>query len=549
MKDVGTVELQEPKSPKLPCSMKKKINFVELVTSSDLRTIDPHPYGCLPGGNVYLAESSSKQLPLTDEIWQHVLGFADGVSLVMIVQTCRELYVAGHQPELWRDLVLRDVLGGSLNSVGPSWKDTFVQRATNNINYPPHKPIPIPGIYSDHFYRTHLCRSFAIPEKWLKTDGGSIDRVRNLTIEAFLSKYEIPNKPVVLAGACLSWKAVQRWQSMEYLDQKSPGRSFRATSGAAPFPADFTLRSYYQYCSHALEEAPLYLFDRSALLEGSPLRDDYFPDLQKSCPYFDPARMSENTHDLFQLLGEGSRPDHTWLIFGPQRSGSSFHIDPNCTHAWNAAICGRKRWIFYPPGVTPPGVHPSPDGDNVTMPISLGEWLHNFWDAHVERSLTAPVDQRPLECTVEAGDVLFVPHGWWHSVINLDPINVAVTHNYVSQSNLSNVLRFLVHKVDQISGCRDREESIKPEFLYDAFVEKLKQQYPEWLDKAQIEADTRWTCAAWNDAVFEKSHSKAKQSISGRKRKKGKTCGNSIIAKAKSNSNEEPGRFSFSFGL
>jgi hypothetical protein len=119
MKNVGTVELQEPKSPKLPSSMRKKIKLIELVSSSDLRTIDPHPYGCLPGGNVYLAESSSKQLPLTDEIWQHVLGYADGVSLVMIVQTCRELYVAGHQPELWRDLVLRDVLGRSLNSVGP----------------------------------------------------------------------------------------------------------------------------------------------------------------------------------------------------------------------------------------------------------------------------------------------------------------------------------------------------------------------------------------------------------------------------------------------
>jgi len=91
------------------------------------------------------------------------------------------------------------------------------------------------------------------------------------------------------------------------------------------------------------------------------------------------------------------------------RSGSCFHIDPNCTHAWNAPIIGRKRWIFYPPGVTPPGVFPSPNGDDVCMPISIGEWFLTFWDQHVERRKDPDVKRRPLECTACPGDVLFVP--------------------------------------------------------------------------------------------------------------------------------------------
>jgi hypothetical protein len=39
-----------------------------------------------------------------------------------------------------------------------------------------------------------------------------------------------------------------------------------------------------------------------------------------------------------------------WLIMGPARSGSSFHVDPNATSAWNAVISGAKKWILFPPG-------------------------------------------------------------------------------------------------------------------------------------------------------------------------------------------------------
>lgn len=84
--------------------------------------------------------------------------------------------------------------------------------------------------------------------------------------------------------------------------------------------------------------------------------------------------------DLLSLLGEDRRPDHRWLIAGPARSGSSFHVDPNCTSAWNATISGRKKWIMFPPGETPPGVHPSEDGLDLAAPVSITEWFLNFYE-------------------------------------------------------------------------------------------------------------------------------------------------------------------------
>ena len=34
---------------------------------------------------------------------------------------------------------------------------------------------------------------------------------------------------------------------------------------------------------------------------------------------------------------------------------------------------------MFPPGVVPPGVHPSPDGADVATPVSLAEWFVNFY--------------------------------------------------------------------------------------------------------------------------------------------------------------------------
>ena len=74
-------------------------------------------------------------------------------------------------------------------------------------------------------------------------------------------------------------------------------------------------------------------------------------------------------------------------------------------------------------------------------------------------------------------------------VINLD-FTIALTHNYVSTSNLVDVLKFLRDKSDQISGVRCRlQDEVRPETLYEVFLSKLPQLIPpEELNESEWES-------------------------------------------------------------
>jgi hypothetical protein len=135
-------------------------------------------------------------------------------------------------------------------------------------------------------------------------------------------------------------------------------------------PVSLSFAQYAQYAVQTHDDLPLYIFDPRFASKAPIIAADY------SVPeYF--------AEDLFSVLG-ASRPDYRWMIIGPARSGSVWHIDPNATSAWNAVVRGAKKWLMLPPGAVPPGVHPSARGDEVTQPVSLTEWFFNYYEAAMQ---------------------------------------------------------------------------------------------------------------------------------------------------------------------
>ena len=300
------------------------------------------------------------------------------------------------------------------------------------------------GLFSDVLHRPFLCANISLSLYVTNIPyENAITRIPNLSHEAFSAKHA--KTPFILTNPVKEWPIYPDW-SMSYLRQRYGDISFRAEA------VDWPLNVYMDYMESNADESLLYLFDRSFVTKMDLQDEDYQV----------PECFGE---DLFNVLG-AQRPDHRWLIIGPERSGSTFHKDPNATSAWNAVLRGSKYWIMFPCSKPPPGVFVSEDQSEVTSPLSIAEWLIGF---HAEA--------REMEGCVEGicgeGEVLHVPSGWWHLVVNLEP-SVAITQNFVPKQHLGKVVDFLRDRADQVSGFRSNGKST----LWDLFAREMELKYP-----------------------------------------------------------------------
>ncbi|CAK0849712.1 unnamed protein product [Prorocentrum cordatum] len=113
------------------------------------------------------------------------------------------------------------------------------------------------------------------------------------------------------------------------------------------------------------------------------------------------------------------------VLVGAAGSGVGFHRH---AAAIQATLYGRKRWLLYPPDGNPPGG-------------MKGDWPVYDWLTVVYPNLSA--DRAPLECIQEPGDVLYIPEGWYHAVLNLaDSVALSAQHDGFSNKSMKATNKF-----------------------------------------------------------------------------------------------------------
>ena len=170
--------------------------------------------------------------------------------------------------------------------------------------------------------------------------------------------------PFILTDVVSHWPAFGKQSELQSSSLSPPSawtiENFLKDNGDVTFRAealDWPLRTYVEYMRNNQDESPLYLFDCRFVEKMGILKKDGSSDVMNSGktvvderkdgavglaadedvttaatpampPFWTPPCFAD---DLFDVWDADERPDWQWLIVGPARSGSTFHVDPNGT--------------------------------------------------------------------------------------------------------------------------------------------------------------------------------------------------------------------------
>jgi histone arginine demethylase JMJD6 len=277
-------------------------------------------------------------------------------------------------------------------------------------------------------------QAFLLPNSDHPTRLPAILDANQLGLDHFHSKYEARGIPCVIRSIpqVEGWTAPERWQLDRLnVDQDLLDRKFKCGEDDDGRSIKIKLRHFLEYLHNNKDDSPLYIFDSGF--------DDDRVAMRILTDYKVPSYFKD---DLFRLVSESRRPPYRWWLIGPERSGTTVHIDPLATSAWNTLLCGQKRWVLFPPNVPKHVVK----GKGLIRKDEDDEAIHYFMyilprikrRAHQVGNSGDYENFACYEFTQNPGETCFIPNGWWHAVLNLSH-TVGITQNFCSPRNFDRV--------------------------------------------------------------------------------------------------------------
>ncbi|XP_042899533.1 2-oxoglutarate and iron-dependent oxygenase JMJD4 isoform X2 [Parasteatoda tepidariorum] len=230
----------------------------------------------------------------------------------------------------------------------------------------------------------------------------TIDRLSGETYEYFLRNHMISNKPCIFTSDLTdNWVSRNKWLKAD----GKPDLDFLIQEfGSSVVPVvicddreDFCERKEMLFKAYIKEyfNTEVKMGDKMYYLKDWHFNRAY-PNYKA---YVTPFYFCD---DWLNEFCENEDDDFKFVYMGPKGTWTPLHADVYGSYSWSANICGRKRWLLFPPG------EENSLQKNSKIPFMLKETdIMNLKNVSF------------FDVIQEPGEVIFVPSGWYHQVWNL----------------------------------------------------------------------------------------------------------------------------------
>jgi histone arginine demethylase JMJD6 len=250
----------------------------------------------------------------------------------------------------------------------------------------------------------------------LKNDQiGGIERRGDLDYAEFVECFLKAHRPVIIENALREWRAVGRWtpecfaQVYGEVEVVVEGRRTKLRELVR-----LALESRKERPAPYLRNFPVGDISKDLLQDIFPLPGYLSPNWLET--HFYPAKMQK-------ILGRAVIPDI--FIAGAGASFPFLHYDLINSHAFLSQIYGDKHYVLYSPDQT--------------------KWLYQCAEVPNRSRVSDPMEPdletfplveaaHPIRGMLRAGEMLFIPAGWWHAASALS-FSITVSVSVANSSN------------------------------------------------------------------------------------------------------------------
>lgn len=235
-----------------------------------------------------------------------------------------------------------------------------------------------------------------------------------MTYNEFAKNHLFKNYPVVIGDACEDWTAREKF-SLDF---------FKSTYGDRDVNVEgqtFKLKDYISLMETSTRDNP-------APYPCKLQMDKDYPELIADVSPRFKYSMPDWTHS--QLIPKkflGSADTLEIFLGSPGGQFPYVHYDYLCLHAFITQLYGVKEFTVVPPSQTP---YIYQNKDNM--------WVSEIPDIKNIDYSKFPLAKNltPITFTIEAGETLFIPCGWWHTAHSLTS-TISIAQDSLNTSNLS----------------------------------------------------------------------------------------------------------------